>query len=123
MGHSTIVEEKFVFTQEAKKKIFWLLGAGIIMFVFGLFIAQRGGDDDHAEGHGHVATEQLVASADAAAASEGAEEGEHHGSVTWVKRLYTTLWMNNIYFVGLGIIGLFFVAIQYAAQAGWSSGI
>ncbi len=41
----------------------------------------------------------------------------------WLKRLYTTLWMNNIYFVGLGIIGLFFVAIQYAAQAGWSAGI
>jgi hypothetical protein len=31
--------------------------------------------------------------------------------------------MNNVFFTGLGIIGLFFVAIQYAAQAGWSSGL
>jgi len=31
--------------------------------------------------------------------------------------------MNNVFFTGLGIIGLFFVAIQYAAQAGWSVGV
>jgi hypothetical protein len=31
--------------------------------------------------------------------------------------------MNNVFFTGLGIIGLFFVAIQYAASAGWSSGL
>lgn len=123
MGHSTIVEEKFVFTQAAKKKIFLLLGAGVLMFVIGLILAQQGGHDTHAEEHGHVATQQLVATADAAAASDGHEGGEHHGSSPWVKRLYTTLWMNNIYFIGLGIIGLFFVAIQYAAQAGWSAGI
>jgi len=30
---------------------------------------------------------------------------------------------NNIFFAGIGIIGLFFVAIQYAAQAGWSAPI
>ena len=30
--------------------------------------------------------------------------------------------MNNVFFAGLGIIGLFFVAIHYAAQAGWSAG-
>jgi hypothetical protein len=31
--------------------------------------------------------------------------------------------MNNSYFIGFGIIGLFFVAIQYAAMAGWSVGV
>jgi hypothetical protein len=31
--------------------------------------------------------------------------------------------MNNTYFIGFGIIGLFFVAIQYAAMAGWSAGV
>src|SRR5690606_19089569 len=61
---------------------------------------------------------------DGAAATEAHHgEGEHHATAPWLKRLYTTLWMNNIYFVGLGIIGLFFVAIQYGAQAGWSAGI
>jgi hypothetical protein len=40
-----------------------------------------------------------------------------------LKRLKTTLWMNNVYFIGFGVIGLFFVAIQYAASAGWSAGV
>ena len=51
------------------------------------------------------------------------QEGGHHETVTWLKRLYTTLWMNNVFFAGLGIIGLFFITIQYAAQAGWSVGV
>jgi hypothetical protein len=123
MGHSTIVEEKFIFTDDAKKKIFMLLGAGILVFVIGLFLAKSGGHDDHGSGHGSIVSHQLVASADEVAASDGQAAGDHHETAPWLKRLYTTLWMNNIFFVGLGIIGLFFVAIQYAAQAGWSSGL
>lgn len=118
MGHSTIVEEKFIFTQETKKKLLFLLGAGILLFVIGLFLAKNA---EHAEGHASIQTQQLVASVDEGAAGGGEEHG--HETAGWLKRLYTTLWMNNIFFVGLGIIGLFFVAIQYAAQAGWSSGL
>jgi hypothetical protein len=54
---------------------------------------------------------------------EGAAAEEHHGSSPIVKRIFTSLWQNNIFFAGMGIIGLFFIAIQYAAQAGWSAGI
>ncbi|WP_236675814.1 quinol:cytochrome C oxidoreductase [Chryseolinea lacunae] len=90
-----------------------------------------GGGEEHGAGatehHAAVATSHdMVASAEhGAAASEGhhAEGGEHHETTYWVKRLFTTLWMNNVYFTGLGLIGLFFVAIQYAAQAGWSVGV
>lgn len=122
MGHSTIVEEKYIFTAETKKKIFFLLGAGILLFVIGLFMAMNSGHEP-AEGHGGVISQQLVASIDQEHASEGHEAGEHGESPTWLRRLYSTLWMNNIFFVGMGIIGLFFVAVQYAAQAGWSTGI
>ena len=75
-----------------------------------------------AHGGGHasiVQTEKMVASIQhetpAAAEQDKAAEGEHHESPTWLKRLRTRLWMNNVFFTGLGIIGLFFVAIQYAA--------
>ncbi|MEJ1237835.1 quinol:cytochrome C oxidoreductase [Chryseolinea sp. T2] len=80
----------------------------------------------------HAATEAEHGASDehAAAPAHGAEHaagqhagGEHHGSPHWLKRLFTTLWMHNILFCGLGLIGLFFIAIQYAAQAGWSVGI
>jgi hypothetical protein len=121
MGHSTIAEEKFIFTQELKKKILILLGAGILLFIIGVFSAMSSSHENHGEGHSQVIGSQLLASADENPAAD--HSGEHNGGASWVKRIKTTLWMNNVYFVGLGIIGLFFVAIQYAAQAGWSSGI
>ncbi len=129
--HSIVADELYIFRPETRTKLFYLLGVGIVLFVVGLIMAIYGGDGHHAEEHAAVKSEQLVANATANAvdqeeahAAEGhAEEGGHHGPALWVKRLYTTLWMNNTFFVGLGIIGLFFIAIQYAAQAGWSAGI
>jgi hypothetical protein len=37
--------------------------------------------------------------------------------------LYADLWINNVYFTGIAVIGVFFFALQYAAQAGWSAGL
>ena len=74
--------------------------------------------------HRSVATELVLVQQQHEAASAGhAAAGGHHETATWLKRLYTTLWMNNVFFAGLGIIGLFFITIQYAAQAGWSVGV
>ena len=143
--HVEVADEQYVFRPETKRKLFYLLFAGILFFAIGLGIAynQEGKGGHHEEGHhGALHTEKMVASNDqGAAASEGeghdahaetASEGhghdshaagKHHETPTWLRRLYSTLWHNNIFFVGLGIIGLFFVAIQYAAMAGWSAGV
>lgn len=119
-----VAEEHYIFSPGAKKNIFILLAVGVVLLILGLFMAMSGGGHEAAEGHGALSVStELVASADQGAASDGHAAEEHHGSPTWLKRLYTTLWANNIYFVGLGIIGLFFVAIQYAAAAGWSAGL
>src|SRR5687767_9074445 len=81
------------------------------------------------EEHGMVKTETFVASTvadqqhDQEHKSTEIAAGQGHHKKGWKERLYTSLWMNNVFFTGLGIIGLFFVAIQYAAQAGWSAGI
>ncbi|MBL7856072.1 MAG: quinol:cytochrome C oxidoreductase [Cyclobacteriaceae bacterium] len=125
MAHQvTVAEEQYVFRPETKRKLFILLAVGVVLLVLGLFMAMRSsGHDEHGGGHAVKAAEQLVASADASAASEGHEAGGHAETATWLKRLYTTLWMNNVFFAGLGIIGLFFITIQYAAQAGWSAGV
>lgn len=131
-----IQEERYIFKPELKKKIFIFLLAGVLVFGLGLFLAMTSGGHEEGAEHGkkeeHASvseTNKMTASlqheqeeATAADEHKGAE-GEHHESPTWLKRLYTTLWMNNVFFTGLGIIGLFFVAIQYAAQAGWSSGL
>lgn len=125
MAHVIIEDEQYIFRSETRKSLFILLGAGVLLFVVGLFFAMSAGDHA-AEGHAMVQQNELVASTlqDVATAEhEHTTSGSHDGPATWVKRLFTTLWMNNVFFTGLGIIGLFFVAIHYAAQAGWSAGL
>lgn len=127
--HEEVTVEHYVFKAETKRKLFYLLGAGILLTIIGLVMLMQSGDGHEAGHHGMVnnATE-LVASADQhGAASDGhaagAHEGAHEATAPWLLKLKTSLWHNNIFFAGLGIIGLFFVAIQYAAQAGWSVGV
>lgn len=118
-----VADEQYVFKAESKKNLTILFVAGLVLFVIGVFMAMNAG---HGQEGGHHATAEvtknLVASTESVAASETGG-GEHHGSPVWLKRVYTSLWHNNIFFAGLGIIGLFFIAIQYAAQAGWSAPI
>ena len=127
MAHQVIVtEENYVFRPETRKKLFILLAVGVVVFILGLVMAMSGGGHHESSGgHASIQGSGMVASVDQhAAASEGHEGAEHHeATAPWLKRLYSSLWMNNVFFAGIGIIGLFFVAIQYAAQAGWSVGV
>ncbi|HYG18526.1 MAG TPA: quinol:cytochrome C oxidoreductase [Ohtaekwangia sp.] len=126
MAHQVEVrEEHFIFTSETRKKIYYLLIAGLVFLVGGLALAikNEGKKDGGAEHHGALHSSELVASVQPEATEGGHGEGHHDETPVWLKRVYTSLWQNNIFFTGLGIIGLFFVAIQYAAQAGWSVGV
>ena len=122
-----VAEENYVFKADTKRKLLILAVVGLIVFAIGVFLAMRAGT-----GHGgHESTEK--ASAEVAdhheagtqveAAAEKPAHEEHEGNPTWVKRIFASLWMNNIFFTGIGIIGLFFIAIHFAAQAGWSAPI
>lgn len=93
-------DEKYIFTAGAKKNLIIILGVGVVLSILGVVLMNVGG---HHGGH------------------EEAAQGEH--AFSWVQRLYANLWINNVFFTGLAIIGVFFVAIQYVAQAGWSAGI
>jgi hypothetical protein len=103
------LEEKFVFSSGAKKTIFMTLGAGALLLAIGIFMLMNGG------GHGHEA-------AHGAAAHGAAEHGGGHAA-HWTLRLIKDLWLNNIFFAGISLIGVFFVAFNYVAWAGWSAGI
>jgi hypothetical protein len=117
-----VAEEKYKFKSETKKRLIIMGAAGLILFVIGVVLAMNGGG--HGEEHASMpVSSSLVASADASVSAQVAEGEAHHGSPIWLKRIYTSLWHNNIFFAGIGIIGLFFVAIQYASQAGWSAPI
>src|SRR5258706_6792035 len=115
MAHQIVADEQFVFRPETRNKFFILLAAGVVVFILGLFLAMKSGEHEGAEGHhGSLkVAKELVASTEHGATAEVHEHakasGEHHGTPTWLKRLHTSLWMNNVYFIGLGLIGLFFV--------------
>jgi hypothetical protein len=111
MAHSAeVIEEQYVLKPETKKKLYILLAVGVALFALGLFLAMSGGShDEHGAGHASLSSQELVASTDQhEAASAGTEKHEgaaHHETASWLKRLYTTLWMNNEIFTGLGLIG------------------
>ncbi|MEQ9166173.1 MAG: quinol:cytochrome C oxidoreductase [Fulvivirga sp.] len=122
-----MTEERFSFTASAKKTLMIVGVIGIVLLVVGTISSMSGGHAEEGEHAINTITSQtdLTASLEEGPehAAEEAHGGGHHGSAPWLKRLFTNLWINNIYFTGLAIIGLFFVAIQYATQAGWSAGM
>ncbi|HHL53118.1 MAG TPA: quinol:cytochrome C oxidoreductase, partial [Flammeovirgaceae bacterium] len=119
----TTFDEKYDFTAKTKRNLAILLVAGVVLLVAGIFTTQGGGHEAAGEHAGVAAAHDLVAST--TMVSEGAAEtgAAHHETATWLKRLIADLWINNMFFVGLGIIGVFFFAIQYASQSAWSTGM
>lgn len=126
-----MTEERFSFTSGAKKILMILGIIGIALLILGAIVNMASGDGHGEEQHAlKETTENLLASNAATQepqeqihAEESETEEGHHGSPVWLKRIFSNLWVNNVYFTGLAIIGLFFVAIEYATQAGWSVGM
>ncbi len=114
-----MAEEQFQFTAKAKKRLSILAIVGVVLLILGIFSASS---SSHADEESHSEqTEQVAEShGEEAHAGEHAEEG--HG-YHWSKRIFANLWINNLYFVGLALLGVFFVAIQYVSQAGWSAAL
>ncbi|MBD8487855.1 quinol:cytochrome C oxidoreductase [Echinicola sp. CAU 1574] len=136
MAHVTNfnLDQKFDFTAALKKSIMLMGGIGAILLVIGIFTSMGGGEHGHeAAGHGTEHVEAPADHGDHAAEAGHAEESDHHaeaahedeghGGYHWSKRFFANLWINNVYFAGIAIIGVFFFAIQYAAQAGWATAI
>lgn len=94
-----MAEEKFEFTAKTKKNLFIFMGVGVLLTIVGIMSVSMGGGHHELEG-----------------------EASHH-AFHWTQRFYANIWINNVFFAGVALIGVLFFAIQYAAQAGWSAGI
>ena len=72
---------------------------------------------------GHEADAHVVEGHEADA--HGADAHEGHGAThdLSANRPWAAFLVNSIFFLGIGIGTLFFLAIQYAAQVGWSAGL
>lgn len=140
-----MTKEKFEFHAGVKKTIFIVGFVGLLLFALGGVLSESGegqeeeshdteqhdADAGHAEETGHdnegdaghaeeEGNEEGHGGALAMESGDGDDAGHAEGK-SWWDRVIIDLWINNVYFTGLALIGLFFVALQYAAQAGWST--
>jgi hypothetical protein len=90
-------EEKFVFKSEIRNRLSIVAVVGLVLVAAGAAMLIFGGHPS-----------------DEAASSEG-----HH--FHWLHRVWVNLWINNIYFLGIALTAVLFLALQYASQAGWSA--
>jgi hypothetical protein len=124
-------EEQFIFTSRLKKILGIILAVGIVLVIGGILVGVLGSDAHHAaEGAGTAEVGELhPAGDDPAAHLPGTgdpvahdEAADNSHGPNWVTRLFANLWINNVFFTGLAVIGIFFFTLQYAAQAGWATG-
>lgn len=103
--HAPIVlDENYTFPPLLRRNLFIAIGIGLLLFIAGILLLIYA---PHEAAHG---------------AEEGADAGaEHH--FRWQSRIWINLWLNNVYFTGIAVVGVFFVAVQYVAYAGWFTGI
>jgi hypothetical protein len=69
--------------------------------------------------HNSVDSEHSSQEVDHKAAAHG---GGHHES-HWYKRVIAALWHNAVFFTGVSLLGVFFLALQYVTWSGWSASI
>ena len=120
-----MTDEKFEFTGKIKKNLIIFLIIGVVFVVLGIVIINSdGGHHELATVDVEHASESPAMEAEAHGESHtGGGEAHHSETPVWLKAVKTNLWINNVFFAGLALIGVFFVAIQYVAQAGWSAPI
>jgi hypothetical protein len=125
-----MTEEKFIFTASAKKNIFITIAVGFILLVLGLILVATTshGHDEHADAthkevkaqaHGSEAGHGADKAAEGPGQVHAEEHGEHHASPVWLVRLKKNIWHHNVFFIGISLIGVFFIAFNYVAWAGW----
>ncbi|WP_242922328.1 quinol:cytochrome C oxidoreductase [Pontibacter liquoris] len=91
-----MTEERLIISRKTNNKFFLMIAVGVIMLIAGIIFMAAGGGAGHGEGH-----------------------GGGHDAVTWTQRLFVNLWLNNVYFTGISITGIFIVAVHYVAYGGW----
>ncbi len=133
-------EEKFVFTGKAKQKLLTILGVGVVLLIIGIIgLSNDWSVFDPAAHEANVHHSEIYSAPDLTASAEGGHHSDgHHAAEAhasehshaahaeghgyhWIKRVYADLWHNNLFFMGISIAVVFFLALNYVTWAGWSA--
>ena len=110
------MRERFEFMSSTKKSLMFLLVAGILLSILGTYqIISADNAHSYDDPTHSIETSSYEDSYPI--------DENYHPPFKWYQRLYSNLWINVVYFLGISISAIFFVAIQYVSQAGWSAGI
>jgi hypothetical protein len=101
------LDESFEFSPALKKKLLLSAVIGVVLVALGSFLIQKGWTPGSHHGEAH---------------HDAGHHGDHHGA-TLASRIVANLWMNSIYFIGISLVGMFFIAYNYVAKAGWQASI
>lgn len=94
---------QYTFSAKAKRFTMILMGIGALALIYGIITMFTGGHEAAAEGH------------EVAAGHAG-----HHVPGP-AQRFWSNILINGFFFFSISLAASFFLAVQYAAQAGWSS--
>ncbi len=150
-GHDIhIHQENYTFSGKAKTFSLSLLVIGLILTVIGIFMAYNAGShDSHHDNKKHETVKghevegknaQAENPAEGAVSASHAEEShfnihgidlQHNDEVLhpvpvehpkpWYTKVWLNLLMNGYFLLLISVCGLFFVALQYVANAGWAT--
>jgi hypothetical protein len=101
------LDESFDFSPELRKKLIISAIIGVAMVALGAFLIKN---------HWSIGVWDAGHGAEHAAQGHGGDE--HHGA-TLFSRIVANLWMNSVYFLGISVVGVFFLSYNYVAKAGW----
>lgn len=132
-GHEIhIHQENYKFTGKAKTISLSLLVIGIVLTIIGIFTIPRD-KSHHAEASvaetGHEKHEVAethdfnIHGVDVAHSDETLYPIKAEHDKPWYTRIYVNLLINSYFLLLIAICGMFFFALQYIANAGWSAAI
>jgi hypothetical protein len=98
MSHVNSNNLTYTFTDKARKNLWILFGIGILLLILGIVFRSA---PEHA--------------------AEAGEHIEHNHGASLGQRLWANLLVNSYFFGGIALGAVFFYALQYAAQASWST--
>jgi Flp pilus assembly protein TadB len=137
MGHhyiSEIQNEKFEFTSKSRIMLTVILVIGLALAGIGAMKAKSHWAEhktesavtaEHHQPEGHAAanaeSHEHQATSTKARGEEEHTSGKGHHEKSWLTQLWANILLNSYYFMLFTIGALFFIAVNYAANAGWST--